>query len=111
MPRVRLLGARHAWLSITPEPELELPRALAVLRAGGDPPEELVERERARAEGLVLHGTRRRWLAYLHESLALARERARDDEAEVDAARALAEEVIENQEHHAHGRGKRGIGC
>lgn len=107
MPRVRLLGARHAWLSITPEPEQELPRALAVLRVGGGPPEELVERERARAERLVLQGTRRTWLAYLEESLALARERAGDGDAEVDAARALVEDVIENHDNLALGLARR----
>ena len=55
MPRVRQLGARHAWLSITPEPERELPAAIAALRAGGAPRGRAVEAERARAERLVTH--------------------------------------------------------
>jgi hypothetical protein len=102
---VRPFGARFAWLSITPEPEQELPRALATLRAGGPPPEELVERERARAEGIVLHGSRRQWLAYLRESLALAR----DSEAtrEMAEARAVVEEVIENHDNLALGLASR----
>jgi hypothetical protein len=28
---------RHAWLSLTPEPEAELPRAIAALRGGDQP--------------------------------------------------------------------------
>ena len=90
---MRPFGARHAWLSITPEPEQELPRAIAALRTGGPPPDELVERERARAERIVLHGARRAWLAYLREAERLARERE-----DVDGARAVIEDVIEN--HH-----------
>ncbi|MGH2712943.1 MAG: hypothetical protein ACRDM7_03470 [Thermoleophilaceae bacterium] len=58
--------SRHAWLSITPEPELELPAAVAVLRGGS------VEAERARVERLVLRGSRRAWTAYLSEAAALA---------------------------------------
>ena len=46
MAAVRPLGARHVWLSITPEPESELPRAIATLRSGGPPPAAAVERER-----------------------------------------------------------------
>ena len=67
-------GARHAWLSITPEPERELPAAVAALRTGGVPSDAAVEAERARAERLVTHGTRRAWAAYLQEAGALARE-------------------------------------
>ena len=69
---MRPLGARHAWLSITPEPELELPEALATLRAGGPPSAAQVELERARAERLVTRGSRRAWRRYLAEALALA---------------------------------------
>ena len=65
MPRVGQFGARHAWLSITPEPERELPAAVAALRAGGAPSAAAVEAERARAERLVTRGTRRAWAAYL----------------------------------------------
>jgi hypothetical protein len=92
---VRPPGARNAWLSITPEPELELPRALATLRAGGPPSQELVERELARAERLVTRSGRRAWRRYLAEALALAQE-ARDPA--VAEARAVVEEVIENHD-------------
>jgi hypothetical protein len=90
---VRPLGARHAWLSITPEPELELPEALATLRAGGPPSREEVARERARAERLVLHGSRRAWRRYLAEALALAGSSADPELAE---ARAVVEDVVHN---------------
>ena len=90
---MRPLGARHTWLSITPEPELELPEALATLRAGGPPPPELVARERARAEQLVLRGSRRAWRRYLAEALALAG--ASEDPA-VAEARAVVEDVVHN---------------
>lgn len=56
---------RVSWLSITPEPERELPEAVATLSCGGPPPADAVARERARIEQLVLHGGERQWLAYL----------------------------------------------
>ena len=90
---MRPLGARRAWLSITPEPELELPEALATLRAGGPPPAEQVARERARAEGLVLHGSRRAWRRYLAEALDLA---GSSDDPAVTEARAVVEDVVHN---------------
>jgi hypothetical protein len=99
---VRPFGARHAWLSITPEPEQELPRAIAALRCGAPPPDELVERERARAERIVLHGTRRAWLAYLRDASRLARERE-----DVDGAQAVIEDVIENHDNLALGLARR----
>jgi hypothetical protein len=93
---VRPLGARHAWLSITPEPEIELPRAIATLRSGGSPAPELVERETARAEAMVLRGNRRAWRRYLAEARALAD--AADDPAMADA-RALVEDVIRDHDN------------
>jgi hypothetical protein len=84
------------WLSITPEPESELPRAIATLRSGGPPPAALVERETARAEALVLRGSRRAWRRYLAEALALAD--ASTDPA-VQDARAVVEDVIHNHEN------------
>ncbi len=90
---MRPLGARHTWLSITPEPELELPEALATLRAGGPPSAELVELERVRAERLVLRGTRRAWRRYLADALVLARSSQGADMAE---ARAVVEDVVHN---------------
>jgi MoxR-like ATPase len=93
---VRPFGARHAWLSITPEPEQELPRALATLRAGRSPDARLVESERARAEALVLRGSRRAWQRYLAEASALAAT-AGDDDA-VAEARDIVEDVVHNHD-------------
>ena len=90
---MRPLGARHAWLSITPEPELELPEALAALRAGGTPSPGQVALERARAERLVTRGSRRAWRRYLAEALALA---ASSEDPSVAEARALVEDVVHN---------------
>jgi hypothetical protein len=91
---VRPLGARHRWLSITPEPELELPEALATLRARGPPSAASVEQERARAERLVTRGSRRAWRSYLAEALALARSSSADPG--VAEARAVVEDVVHN---------------
>ncbi len=93
---MRPLGARHLWLSITPEPESELPRALATLRYGGSPPAAMVERETARAEALVLRGSRRAWRGYLADALALAS--ASEDPA-VHDARSLVEDVVHNHDN------------
>jgi hypothetical protein len=81
-------GARHAWLSITPEPERELPEAVAKLRGNGS-----IEAERARVERLVVHGSRRAWSAYLSEVEALARD------APPSEARAIVLEVIGNHDN------------
>lgn len=106
--------AREAWLSITPEPERDLPAAIATLRAGGAPGAEAVEAERARAERLVLRGSRRRWLAWLHEALELSTSSASrpgdldngtssasgpgDRDPAVAAARELVLDVIDNHD-------------
>jgi hypothetical protein len=87
------LGARHRWLSITPEPEFELPEALATLRACGTPSAAQVELERARAERLVLRGSRRAWRQYLAEALALA---DRSEDPAVAEARAVVEDIVRN---------------
>ncbi|HEU0024337.1 MAG TPA: hypothetical protein VFQ12_06890 [Thermoleophilaceae bacterium] len=89
-------GARHAWLSITPEPERELPSAVAALRAGGAASAAAVEAEQARAERLVTHGSRRAWAAYLDEAGALAR--AVPEDGELGPARALVLDVIDNHD-------------
>jgi hypothetical protein len=86
--RWRLSGARHAWLSITPEPERELPPAVAALRPGGS-----AEAERARVERLVLRGSRRAWSAYLSEAANLPAA------APPSEARTLVLEVIENHDN------------
>jgi hypothetical protein len=93
---VRPLGARHVWLSITPEPESELPRAIATLRSGGPPPPALVRRETARAEALVLRGSRRAWRRYLAEARSLADSAG---EPALRDARALVEDVVHNHDN------------
>jgi hypothetical protein len=105
MAFVGSLGARHAWLSLTPEPERELPEAIATLRAGGPPPPELVERECERAERLVTHGSRRQWRAYLAETAALAR--AAEGGEALAEARAAIDEILENHDNLALGLARR----
>ena len=89
---------RASWLSVTPEPERELPDVVATLAAGRRPGPDAVQAERTRIERLVLHGSRRRWLAYLHEVVALIERRAGTADPDVQAARARAGAVIAN--HH-----------
>jgi hypothetical protein len=86
-------GPRHAWLSITPEPERELPAAIAELREAGPPSPALVAAEEARVERLVTRGGRRAWTAYLTEASELARA------APPSAARELVLDVIDNHEN------------
>jgi hypothetical protein len=94
---VRPVRARHAWLSITPEPERELPAAVAALRAGRTPERAAVEAERRRIERLVTHGSRRAWTAYVAEAAALAGTTSPD--GELADARALVLEVIDNHDN------------
>ena len=88
---------RHAWLSITPEPERELPAAIAALRAGGAPTGSEVELERRRVERLITRASRRAWTAYIADAAALAR--AADAEGELAEARALVLDVIDNHDN------------
>ena len=62
---------RGDWLSLTPEPERELPEAVATLVAGRRATEAAIVHERAKIERLVLHGSQRQWLNYLHEVVKL----------------------------------------
>jgi hypothetical protein len=94
---LRTARTRHAWLSITPEPERELPAAIATLRAGGVPTDSEVELERRRVEGLITRAGRRAWTAYMADAAALAR--AADAEGDLGEARALVLEVIDNHDN------------
>ena len=94
--RLRPTDARHAWLSITPEPERELPAAIATLRAGGSPSDSAVEAERRRVERLITRASRRAWGRYIADAAALAR--AAEGDGEVAAARALVLDVIDNHD-------------
>ena len=83
---------RASWLSVTPEPEYELPEAVATLAAGARATPEAVAAERIRIERLVLHGRQRQWLDYLHGAVEGSEDR------EVERARRLAIAVLSN--HH-----------
>jgi hypothetical protein len=95
---------RNAWLSLTPEPERELPHAIAALRAGREPSPEAVAAESRRAERLVVGASRRRWQRWLAEVRALA-ERG---EVTRPADARLAREVIANHDALAPGLADRG---
>lgn len=104
-----MLSGRRDWLSITPEPERLLPRAIATLRSGGPPSEDAVARERSAAERIVLRGSRRRWLAWLARAEQLARRTPAPGaprEEELERARRETLAVIDN--HNALMRGLRG---
>jgi hypothetical protein len=88
---------RASWLSVTPEPERELPEAVATLRHGRRPPPEAVTAERERIEHLVLHGRQREWLSYLHEVVELLERPVSGDE-QLARARTRATIVLAN--HH-----------
>ena len=85
----------RAWLALTPEPERELPAAIAVLRAGGAVPD--VDREIARAEALVLRGSEASYLAWLREAADLAARGETSDDAAVLRAAAVVRDVVRNQ--------------
>jgi hypothetical protein len=87
-----------SWLSVTPEPERELPEAVATLAAGRRAGVEAVAAERARIERLVLRGSQRRWLAYLHRVVKLIEGDAGAGDPDVERARSRAVAVIAN--HH-----------
>lgn len=89
---------RAPWLSVTPEPERELPAAVATLRCGGRPTDEAIAEEAARIEELVLRGSERRWDDYLHAVVGLIDQPASGDDANVARAREVAIAVISN--HH-----------
>jgi hypothetical protein len=96
-PPMRRVGSN--WLSLTPEPEFELPAAIAMLRSTGEPDPRDLERERARAERLVVRGSRRRWERWLDEARALARSQGASSATEEARAAALdALDVISNHD-------------
>src|SRR3954462_9421526 len=92
---VRGPTSSRAWLALTPEPERELPAAIAVLRAGDATPD--VAREIARAEALVLRGSEPSYLAGLGEAADLAAARAGTDDAAVAHAVGVVRDVVANQ--------------
>ena len=89
---------RATWLSVTPEPERELPGAVATLAAGHRPGGDAVERERAKIERLILRGTQQQWLQYLHGVVELITRSGDSGDPDVARARELAIAVVYN--HH-----------
>ena len=89
---------RATWLSITPEPERELPEAVATLTAGRRPDPGAVAAERQRIEQMVMRRGQRRWLRYLHDVVELIERRTQSVDPEVRRAGERARRVIAN--HH-----------
>lgn len=82
--------AGTAWLSLTPEPERNLPELLALLGQSRHVEEHRMSR-------IVLRGTSRRWLRYLSRATSIALEVAdgtRDGDPEL--ALAVVEVVLEH---------------
>ena len=93
----RTRPSRGAWLSLTPEPERELPSLVATLRCGRRPPPAALAAEEMRASRLVLRGSRAAWLRYLHDAIELLGDEP-PSEPTLAAARARAIQVLAN--HH-----------
>jgi hypothetical protein len=89
---------RASWLSVTPEPERELPEAVATLASGARPTDDAIADEATKIERLVLRGSQRSWNRYLHHVVGLIESRAHDDDPDVLRARSLATRVLAN--HH-----------
>jgi hypothetical protein len=104
-----VLRRDQEWLSITPEPEGELPPAIAALRAGGRPSPERVQAERDRAETLVSRARRRAYERWLADARAMAAATPAADPHVREAAR-VATDVIDNHDALALGLRRRGRG-
>ncbi|HUJ34384.1 MAG TPA: hypothetical protein VLW51_04185 [Solirubrobacteraceae bacterium] len=100
---------RAPWLSVTPEPERELPAAVATLSHGRRAIDTEVADETARIEQLILRGTERRWDDYLHGVVSPIDHRAGDADPDVAQAREIAIAVVAN--HHNLLLGLRGRGA
>ncbi len=100
---------RHEWLSITPEPEGELPAAIATLRAGGEPDPARVRAEREHAERLIIRARRRAYELWLADARRLAAQAGSGDERVQQAAR-VTNAVLDNHDALALGLTARGRG-
>jgi hypothetical protein len=103
--------ASKTWLSLTPEPERELPAAIATMRAGGAPSAPEIAAERERAERLVRRGNRRAWTRWLTEARGLARACRTERDPRVSEAATRAAAVIDNHDALALGITPRGGGA
>jgi hypothetical protein len=99
------------WLSLTPEPETELPEAVATLRHGSPPPPERVAAERERFERLIVRARRRAYHRWLDDARALATPHSREGaDPELRSAADLTLSVIDNHEALRSGLMRRGRG-
>jgi hypothetical protein len=89
---------RSVWLSITPEPEAELPAVVATLRSGAAASEPQVAAEAGRIARLITRSGQRSWLRYLHGVLTLVESRAGSADPAVHRAVVRAAAVLSN--HH-----------
>jgi hypothetical protein len=89
---------RSVWLSITPEPERELPAAVATLRSGSAASDRQIADEAGRIERLITRSGQRQWLRYLHGVLLLAEAHAASDDPAMRRAAARTAAVLSN--HH-----------
>ena len=89
---------RAVWLSITPEPERELPAAVATLRSGAAATDGEVAAETGRITRLIMRSGQRQWLRYLHGVLVLTESRAASPDPVVRRAARRATAVLSN--HH-----------
>lgn len=85
------------WLALTPEPERELPAAMAVLRRATGRGDADAAREAARAEALLLHGSEQAYLAWLREAAQLAAAAGDSDDRAVAHAAGVVRDVVRNQ--------------
>jgi hypothetical protein len=108
---MEMVMASKVWLSLTPEPERELPDAVATLRAGGCPTAQQIAVERERADRLVRRGNRRAWTRWLTEARGLARSSRTGGDPQVAEAAELAASVIDNHDALALGITPRGRGA
>ncbi|MFJ7589346.1 hypothetical protein ACIQZO_18595 [Streptomyces sp. NPDC097617] len=95
---------RLDWLGLTPEPERELPTAVAALRASSreasaGPSQDLAATEQRRVERLILRGSRHSWLRYLAEVTDLVTGVAAGSRPGDPAAALLAGEVVLDHHH------------
>jgi hypothetical protein len=81
-----------------PSPSASCRRRLATLRADGRASSAAVEQERARIERLVVRARRGAWLSYLDEVEELIDRTEPDTEGELERARRVALEVLQNHD-------------
>jgi hypothetical protein len=103
-------GTGRKWLSLTPEPEVELPAAVATLRHGSAAPPDRIARERERFERLVARARRRAYRRWLAEARQLALDGDSSEDEDLHSAADLTLAVIDNHEALRSGLERRGRG-